>query len=440
MVAAAGTAVARGAAHPQVLIDVAPTSRLHVFGMSLLERVVRSLVHAGVEPAAVRLRGVEPDGLEAETRARLHEALPVGVPITLEADREPLAARMAALARHGPLIAVEGDAVLDPRLLAHLLAQPESAAVLAGSGEVATAVVRLLEPLPPWAPGGEAESLVTWTRAAVKEAGLATLSTEEVPDYLPKLRRRLPAFAFRVRSARERDRAERQLFTWSYKGSTDFFTAHVYPPLVWPAVRWLAKHRVHPNLVSWLDVFLALGAVPLFAAGAWLPAFAMAWAMSVLDSVDGKLARLTYRSSRWGHVLDHGLDVVHPPLWYLAWAWPLAAGGLRGPILGAAWLLVAAYVADRLVTEAFTRLSPRRVPGGASIHAWQPLDVRARTWISRRNINLPIFTVGVAVGAAELAFGLVVAWQMATLGFHGLRLVQLWREPVHSARAEGTSR
>jgi phosphatidylglycerophosphate synthase len=38
--------------------------------------------------------------------------------------------------------------------------------------------------------------------------------------------------------------------------------------------------------------------------------------MTFLDTVDGKLARVTVTSSRFGDVLDHGLDIIHPPLVY----------------------------------------------------------------------------------------------------------------------------
>jgi phosphatidylglycerophosphate synthase len=54
--------------------------------------------------------------------------------------------------------------------------------------------------------------------------------------------------------------------------------------------------------------------------------------MTFLDTVDGKLARVTLTSSRIGDVLDHGLDLLHPPFWYLAWgiglatAMPVATG------------------------------------------------------------------------------------------------------------------
>ena len=40
----------------------------------------------------------------------------------------------------------------------------------------------------------------------------------------------------------------------------------------------------------------------------------------VLDTVDGKLARCTGQSSKWGNIFDHGVDLIHPPFWWWAWA------------------------------------------------------------------------------------------------------------------------
>ncbi len=82
--------------------------------------------------------------------------------------------------------------------------------------------------------------------------------------------------------------------------------------------------------------------------------------------------------------------------------------------------MTAFYVLDRLVTEAFTRAT------GKSIHAYAEIDVRMRTFISRRNINVPFFTLGLIVGAPVAAFMVIVAWQAATLAFHTLRLLQVW--------------
>jgi len=41
--------------------------------------------------------------------------------------------------------------------------------------------------------------------------------------------------------------------------------------------------------------------------------------MTFLDTVDGKLARVTVNSSPFGHIYDHAIDLISPPFWYLAW-------------------------------------------------------------------------------------------------------------------------
>ena len=46
--------------------------------------------------------------------------------------------------------------------------------------------------------------------------------------------------------------------------------------------------------------------------------------MTFLDTVDGKLARVTITSTKLGNVFDHGIDLIHPPFWYLAWGMGLA--------------------------------------------------------------------------------------------------------------------
>jgi len=409
-----------------------PGVRRPVFGMPLLERQLRAVRAAGLRPARV--------WVETGPGVSVDEAIPrdLAAELCLEVGKGEgaLAGRLLAAVRRGErLLALEGDAVADPRLLAHLVAAdgPDVEAgrsagagarlarvARAGAGAERTAVLLLHGPLPT-EPAGElaaADSLEALADAALAAGIAAELPLAEAPDYLPRLRRHLPAYAFRLSDDAARDAAERFLFQANYKGSTDFLTRWVYPPLVWALVRPLARRRVHPNWVSGANVVLALGAVPLFAAGAWVPGLACAWIMSLLDSVDGKLARLTFTASRLGHVLDHGLDVVHPPLWYLAWAWALAGGVAGAPVVAAAWGMTGLYIADRLVTEAFTRLT------GRSIHAWTALDVQVRSFVSRRNVNLPLFTGGLLLGAAVPAFYAIVAWQGATLVFHAVRLGQ----------------
>src|SRR5690606_30083404 len=238
----------------------------------------------------------------------------------------------------------------------------------------------------------------------------------------------LPFYLFRIDDAAAQARVERFLFDSNYKGSTDFFTKYVYPPLVWRLVRPLARARIHPNWVTLLSIVLTFAAVPLFADGWFLSGLVLAYAMSVLDSVDGKLARLTFSDSALGNLMDHGLDIVHPPLWYLAWAWGLSGGDTGSAVFAAAIWMTVFYTLDRLVLMVYRARFTR------GLHAHSPLDHPARTFITRRNINLPIFTLGVLAGYGVEAFYLIVLWQIVTVVWHAGRTIWILaverREPA----------
>ena len=265
-----------------------------------------------------------------------------------------------------------------------------------------------------------APSLPELAQKSLQQQRVRELALTDVPSYIRKLRRDLPVYLFRIVDPADRDRAERFLFWSNYKGSTDFFTKYVYPPLVWRAVRPLARWRVHPNVISLFNAGITFLAVPLFAQSYWVTAFTLAYTMSVLDSVDGKLARLTFKASRLGDVLDHGLDIIHPPLWYFAWAYALRTEGTAAPMMQLAVWMMVFYVLDRIVAALFSARA------GQSIHGCTPFDERMRTWISRRNINVPFFMVGLLLGFPVAAFVAIVVWQVVSLGLHTLRLVQFW--------------
>jgi hypothetical protein len=91
--------------------------------------------------------------------------------------------------------------------------------------------------------------------------------------------------------------------------------------------------------------------------------------------------------------------------------------------------MAALYVLDRIVAGVFNR----RV--GRSIHAYTRLDERMRTFISRRNINLPVFMVGWLLGVPVETFLLIVLWQLVCFVFHVERLAQFWNAPSTAAAA-----
>ena len=246
-------------------------------------------------------------------------------------------------------------------------------------------------------------------------------SESEFEGYIRKLRRTLPAYLFRISSESAAAKVEHFLFWSNYKGATDFLTKYVYPPLVWRMVLPLAKRRVQPNTVTTIGIVCCFASIPFFAAGMWIPALLLAYTMSILDSVDGKLARVTFTSSKQGDVLDHGTDVVHPPLWYWAWAWGLSGGDPFSPVFQASIWLAGLYITDRILETLF-----KSCTGGRSVQDYTPLDARLRTFVSRRNVNLALFTVALPFGLGIEAFYGVVVLQLATVAYHLVRVVQVW--------------
>jgi phosphatidylglycerophosphate synthase len=135
--------------------------------------------------------------------------------------------------------------------------------------------------------------------------------------------------------------------------------------------------------------------------------------MTFLDTVDGKLARVTLTSSRFGHIFDHSLDLLHPPFWYLAWGLGLAGGAET--IMA---IVIGGYVVGRLLEGAFL------LAFQIEAHCWRPIDSMFRTITARRNPNLLLLTVGALGGRPDLGLVMVAIWTLASLGFHSVRLLQ----------------
>jgi phosphatidylglycerophosphate synthase len=423
--------------------------RIEVFGMTLLERLLRSLLESQRQVLALKVLEKELKGLteartwirsfvtrrltpsEVRIELRAGAALPASIPRDLLASLPIVLSQGEATTRerltealrdaHGePLVALSADTVVDVRVLEHLVWSNVPLAFFSGTGSERGAMLRLDGPLPP-ARGDETDDLTSIARVCLESGCVKEVGPDEFDGYVRKLRRNLPGWLFRVPDRTSAAKIERFLFWSNYKGATDFLTKYVYPPLVWRAVVPLAKRRVPPNAVTATGILCCFLAVPFFAAGWWLPGLFLAYAMTVLDSVDGKLARVTFSSSKQGDVLDHGTDVIHPPIWYWAWAWGLSGGDPFSGVFQASLWLTGLYIADRILESLF-----RSCTGGRSVQDFTPLDARLRTFVSRRNVNLALFTLGLALGLGVETFYAVVALQLATVLYHFVRVVQYW--------------
>lgn len=236
--------------------------------------------------------------------------------------------------------------------------------------------------------------------------------------YNSELRKKEPPILRRLTTANVRE-VEKRLFQGSYKGVTDLVTKYVWPAPARVVTRWCALAGVTPNQVTFASFLLVLAAFALFWTGHFGWGLVAAWGMTFLDTVDGKLARVTLTSSKMGNVFDHGIDLIHPPFWW--WAW--LVGVQAGPHpLGHAELILAVivggYVVQRMLEGVFLGLFK------VEMHAWRPFDSFFRLITARRNPNLIMLTGASMVGRPDIGLLLVAIWTALSLLVHLVQVLQ----------------
>ncbi len=221
---------------------------------------------------------------------------------------------------------------------------------------------------------------------------------------------------------------EQELFAASYKGVTDLVTKWVWPlPAFW-TTQLCVRFGLQPNHVTLLSLLFAILAGWAFWEGLFGWGLLLGWLMTFLDTVDGKLARVTLTSSKAGDILDHGLDIVHPPLWY--WAWGLGVMITANPLPELEWLIglmFFGYIGGRFCEGAFQLwLAP------FDLFIWRKIDSFNRLITARRNPNLLLLTFSWLVGRPDIGLLLVVCWHLLSTLVLFVRLVMAWRERTRS--------
>jgi len=214
---------------------------------------------------------------------------------------------------------------------------------------------------------------------------------------------------------------EWRMFMGTYKGATDCVTKWVWPRPAFYVTQFCAKFHITPNQVTSVSLVMVFGALYWFYLGDWALGLTAAWLMTFLDTVDGKLARITLNSSKFGNIYDHSIDLIHPPFWYAAWGMGVMAGphaighGDYSWVMG---VIVAGYVIQRIVegiSIAWFKIE---------IHVWRPMDTFFRQITARRNPNLVLLMGGALAGRPHWGLIAVAAWTAISLGVHLLQIVQ----------------
>lgn len=321
----------------------------------------------------------------------------------------------ASLAPDQRLLLIRADYLFELRTL-KLLAERDNVLLRCpGDGKLAAASIRAGE-------FKSASALLIDPQSDPQPAftgGLAVIGTIDLEGFDRTLRRHEAPLLEPITAA-TRDALESRLYGNAYKGVTDLVTKWLWPRLARHGVRACTRLGITPNMVTGFGVLLMLAVCVLFVRGHYASGLALGWLMTYLDTVDGKLARVTVQSSRVGHVMDHGMDLLHPPFWYIFWGMSLTA---FAPVWGLGqtelyWVIGVGYALGRLVEGLFDAVL------GCELFSWRPFDSYFRLITARRNPCLILLTLSVLMARPDWGFVAVAGWTALSTGVLLIRLVQ----------------
>lgn len=380
-----------------LLADPGPLALAPILGRSAFQRHLHHLARVGVGrvylPALAREAASGVDGETREEYRRQRARLGPGTPRLIFGAPDP--------ASGGERWVVRATAVFDPRLYDAVASAPGPVRVIDDGAD--TPVPVGLCRLPADGAAGSAA------------AGTTELPISKIPVYVPSLRRWLPPFWHDLRSPADVRAAASSLLDATQKGVLDFPAKYLHPAPENALTRMLAGSSVTPNQVTVATGVLGFLAAYLFASGRFGVGLLLALIVNVLDGVDGKLARVTLTTSRFGDRLDHTLDVAFEFAWYLSLGWGLSARtGETWPLWMAAGL-VATMTGARAVSGAYRALA------GRQIHDHTAFDRAVRLVAGRRNSYVVLLALGWLAGRLAPAFRLAFWWAALTLAVYLLR-------------------
>jgi len=304
------------------------------------------------------------------------------------------------------ILLLRADYLYEVNVIQKLVAQPE--AILLSS-------CKQKRPSAIWCASEKATQAIKLLNHEQSESSLDSITVytpqQLTGGYDPRLRKYDLAHVVQINSD-DKTVIENYLYDKSYKGITDLVTKWWWPLPARGVVRKCAAAKITPNMVTGFGWLLTIFSGFAFYYGELVLGLCAAWLMTFLDTVDGKLARVTLQSSKIGHAMDHGLDIIHPPIWYWCWAMGLGVSqisflGITLPVMDWVWVMLAAYVCGRVFEGLFQLLF-----NDISIFCWKPIDSFHRLITARRNPCIIMLSISVMIVDPELGFMWVVAWSI----------------------------
>jgi phosphatidylglycerophosphate synthase len=408
---------------PQLLILArAPDAFCELFGVSLLERLLRIVQRFGFREAIILSDSIDQVSahLAPSSWARADVAL---------SFREQIAgaARINEVATGAErTLVVSAGYYYDARLLQRLAEQaattllidsaPPAASVELWSGHGGVFNGAALVDRDWLSRQDHTTGLMDQLSSDAAAGRIESCDAARQPTYIVGLRKHVRPVFFPAPPANLTAVAEQFPRDLAQNGVLDFPGLVDSPIEDWIVAR-LCRTAITPNQITFFTMLIGLGVTVLFATGHLWFGVALAYVIEVLDGVDGKLARTkveTTAAGDWEHVIDYFIELS----WWTALAWHFHAAGLRHAFT-LLLLLVASDILDRLAKRAVKQKVGRNLDDVSNF------DRFVRCIGGRRNINIWILIAALALGDAANGFVLICGWGAATALAHIVRALQI---------------
>lgn len=396
---------------PWVWIDATqPAAGRRLWGMSLVERQVRELARRGLRHFRLLTESGTMAALD-ELRDDLHRLYEIELEEVVVEEQRALFALLAEERRQVLLLA--GDIVYDDRALDRVLKDGPGTGVCGdGASAIFCLSAKQCEQL-------AALQVKSWSglRAAASALQLRLTSVADLDPYIAALRLTMPAYMHRLGVDEDLCYIDHLMYRRTFKGAIDAVARYGYYHLVRWITRQLARGDWTPNFFTLLSVLCVWAASPLLATGNIGVGLLVAWAGVILDSVDGKLARLRLHLSDAMGTFEHLQAMPGLGLWFVAVGWHLSAGELLvlNPPAIATGVLLLAFLIDKATSGWF------KAHMGREIFDYSRIDALFHLLAARRNIALLLLSVGGVLGHLVLSFYALACWMVFTLAFHLVR-------------------
>jgi phosphatidylglycerophosphate synthase len=411
----------------------APLDRLA--GLSLALRTVLTLQKEG----ARRVVLVVPEGDRA-----IHDAVRADRRVRITVEARPASSARDALAAlggelSGPVLVARHDVVVDPAVYRALRGE---AASLEPSGPLAVVAVRGTDRLGPFVAHPALASELT-------AESLDLTLTQLLAEGRARAHDVGSAFAFRVTTPEGRALAFRALFEACRKPVDGVVARHVNRHISIFISKRLVNTPLTPNMMSVFTFLLGIAGAVSVAQGGYLytllGAFLFQW-NSILDGVDGELARVRFQHSTLGQWLDTVSDDASNLIFYAG----LSIGALGLPF--GRWLALAGWVgivASALATVQYYVELVRVGSGDLYAIEWDfdkapPAGVAGKLliffrYVVKKDFALLFFLALAVLGVLPYALPIIAGGAIGTLVAATLRNVKRMRAKAAAAPAASLS-